>query len=246
MTIATKSGSLIVKDGKIAEGCECCVDICSQDYSGVTSVNVTISSGPDFLRQRLITYKRGATQFTQKESHGIFTSLLDGNHSLSKQTSGFQSSTWSKTITGQPSGCGNITITLELFYVPSSKIIDPFPSLGTGYQFSLLISGIRATVRAERSSNASLTQFYTLDDMSCNSSFSDNGTVWKVTGSSARQIFLVGICQNNARSTLPTSASFTLAIAGVSSNLLGTETEYTQTDTDTGSNVVVISSVEVA
>jgi hypothetical protein len=113
MTLATQNGSLIVKDGKLAENCECCggwyccfSPACVAD--SITGVVVTITAS-DYLR-----WTRG--QFESPTfgtlydfvSVGFLGSAYAGTHSLTKQPGG---STWTKTFSPTPhSTCvGDIT-----------------------------------------------------------------------------------------------------------------------------------------
>jgi hypothetical protein len=104
MTLATKNGSLIVKDGKLAENCECCggwyccfSPACVAD--SITGVTVTITAS-DYLR-----WTRG--QFESPTfgtlydflSVGFLGSAYAGTHALTKQPSG---STWTKSFATSP------------------------------------------------------------------------------------------------------------------------------------------------
>jgi hypothetical protein len=247
MTIASKSDGLILKDGALATNCGCC-NTCNNNLSGTTSVTIELASGPDFLRHRTRGYTRNGVPVTQKESHAIFSSALNGVHVLTKQFSSSGIATnWGKTITGQPSQCGDIVISLQLYNIPSNTTITPYPQLGDGFHFQLTIQNIRAAVRSERSltSNSNLTTFYALNEIDCTDSFSDDGTVRKVTGSAQRQIFLVSICQNSIYSTVPSVALFDIPIADVTLGLIGNETDLVQEDEDVGSKTIEVVSVSV-
>jgi len=100
MTIATKNGAIIVKDGKLAENCGCCGDwyccpsnLCPQD--AIASVTVTLAT-VDYLEWAKQGYS-GNTWF--HTSLGFLGSLYNGSHALTKQSSGTQ---WLKTFPAQP------------------------------------------------------------------------------------------------------------------------------------------------
>ena len=100
MTIATRNGALIVKDGKLAESCGCCggwyccfSPACVVD--SISSVSVTISAQDYLIWQRALF--SGNNNFYS--SIGFLGSSYNGTHSLTKQSDG---STWKKLFTPTP------------------------------------------------------------------------------------------------------------------------------------------------
>jgi hypothetical protein len=96
MTLATKNGSLIVKDGKIAENCGCCGDgwyCCAEKacvLNGATSATITIQA-QDYLRWS--NYKISVSD-TRYESYSFLGSEIAGTYSLTANTSSPKS--WGK------------------------------------------------------------------------------------------------------------------------------------------------------
>jgi len=128
MTIATKSGSLIVKDGKFAESCACCgAGSCSADYSTVDEVLVEIEATNylDFIT------KEGGALGASKEtlSYVFFLQSMNGTHSLSKIAGpvgiGFGNrigSVWSIDLPGN-SGCNPSTLTVTIAHGTAAGIV---------------------------------------------------------------------------------------------------------------------------
>lgn len=88
MTLATKNGSVIVKNGSIAENCGCCGDwyccassACATDV--LSSVSVTITA-QDYLRHRRVLHRD--TDVVLYESLGFGGSSISGVYSLVKTT----------------------------------------------------------------------------------------------------------------------------------------------------------------
>lgn len=100
MPLATKNGSLIVKDGKVAENCNCCGDwyccfspACIAD--SVSSVSVALSAQDYLMWQRF----QSNSGFNEYASYGFLGSSYNGTHALTKQANG---STWTKVFTPAP------------------------------------------------------------------------------------------------------------------------------------------------
>ena len=101
--LATKNGSLIVKDGKLAEDCVCCGEwyccfspACVAD--SLSSVSVAISAQDYLIWQH--GYTSGSSGITNTYlSYGFLGSLYNGTHSLTKQSDG---NTWKKTFQPTP------------------------------------------------------------------------------------------------------------------------------------------------
>lgn len=113
MTLATKNGSLVVKDGKLAENCECCEGdnwyCCpSRDCIGysINSATVTISA-TDYLKQTTRSYlyyqppslNPIGTRY-EHTSVGFLGAAFAGSHSLSRQQDG----SWRKDFASQGGG----------------------------------------------------------------------------------------------------------------------------------------------
>jgi hypothetical protein len=112
MNIATQGGKIIVKDGKLAEGCDCCGGVCVCD---ATAVTVSVTSG-NFLRHLLLQNSFGAES---KVSLGYIAEPSSGVHILRKDTvapeAGISPSKWVSNNVPSP-GSGRIT---AVVYRPS-------------------------------------------------------------------------------------------------------------------------------
>ena len=102
MTIATKNGAIIVKDGKLAENCGCCGDgwyCCrtSRDETSTSppcqlssildSVTVTIGSAQDYTTQSQVVNRYCSTSsYSIKYFSVVPTSNYAGTHTLSQTT----------------------------------------------------------------------------------------------------------------------------------------------------------------
>ena len=91
-SIATKGGAVIVKDGKVAEGCGCCDDggwyccldpVCALD--GIKSVSVTIAA-QDYIRWTSNTWYYG----TEYLSQGFNGAAFNGTFTLTKTATGWR------------------------------------------------------------------------------------------------------------------------------------------------------------
>jgi hypothetical protein len=131
MTIASKSGGLIIKEGALATNCACCetVNPCVDDRSDVTGVVVEISAS-DYLTQRTRVWDSSPINgdelgiVTQKDSRAAKTSLLNGTHVLTRdfRFGTFSDRTiWSIDLEGQPAECGNITIRAVIYNNPAAR-----------------------------------------------------------------------------------------------------------------------------
>ena len=105
MPLATKNNAIIVKDGKLAEGCGCCGGICVCD---ATAVTVSISAD-NFLRHLLLRNSFGAEA---RVSLGFIAAPSSGVHVLRKDTvateAGLSASKWVSADVPSP-GQGRIT-----------------------------------------------------------------------------------------------------------------------------------------
>jgi hypothetical protein len=115
MTLATKNGSIIVKDGKLAENCECCggwyccfSSDCASD--SIKSAAVTISAA-DYLQWTRQVAFRSTGNLYINTSFGFLGSAYSGTFALEKQTN---SPTWTKVFTPSPhSTCvADLTLTV--------------------------------------------------------------------------------------------------------------------------------------
>jgi hypothetical protein len=119
MTLATKNGSLIVKDGKIAENCGCCggwyccpAEACMNEL--INSVSVTIGAS-DYLKQAFQSLGFCSPVRREYSSVGFLGSSLAGTFSLNKQNNG----TWSHTFATSAGGTCQASISLS-FPSPTS------------------------------------------------------------------------------------------------------------------------------
>jgi len=89
MTIASKNGGLILKNGALATSCGCCGITCETDWSGVTSVVVEMTTGGSHLVRTLENTYTGTPNgtITYKESVFDFVGDFDGTHVLTKTAS---------------------------------------------------------------------------------------------------------------------------------------------------------------
>jgi hypothetical protein len=115
MTLATQNGSLIVKDGKLAENCGCCGDgwYCCPDQAcigySISSATVTVSAS-DYLKQTtssLLGCSNGPLR--EYASVGFLGSALAGTKSLSKQSNG----TWRYDYQPQAGGSCQASLVLS-------------------------------------------------------------------------------------------------------------------------------------
>lgn len=114
MSIATKNGSIIIKDGKLAESCGCCGGwyCCADKACLAKPSSVTLSIvAEDFYAQHLCEDNFGGYQ----SSVCFFGSAINGTHTLTSiAPTGGYSSAWQKTFAAAPSGCAPSVFTLEL------------------------------------------------------------------------------------------------------------------------------------
>ena len=139
MPIATKNGSLIVKDGNIAESCGCCGGwYCCASPScvplDVSSVSVSITA-EDYLAKYNMRDNLIFANSPYKSSAGFLGSLFSGTRQLTKvaSTQSPAMSRWETTYSGFPAGCGSQTLSVTLnanssFYADVMTIL-PFPVL---------------------------------------------------------------------------------------------------------------------
>jgi hypothetical protein len=95
MPLATKNGSLVVKDGKVAENCDCCGGwYCCADMAcvlnGITSATISISA-TDYLRWSNYQISSSSTGY---ESDAFLGAAIAGTHALSAD--GGTTKAWSK------------------------------------------------------------------------------------------------------------------------------------------------------
>lgn len=137
MTLATKSGSLIVKDGQIAENCDCCGDwYCCASLScvplDVSSVSVSITAEDYFAKYDMLDNLVTANS-PYKSSAGFLGSLFSGTRQLTRvaSTQSPAMSRWETTYSGFPAGCGTQTLSVTLnansSIYPNVMTILPFP-----------------------------------------------------------------------------------------------------------------------
>ena len=127
--LATKNGSLIVKDGKIAQDCGCCggwycynhqCQCVTSGASSITTVDINIT-GQDWLLHN--SYTAGGQQYYG--SYLVQFSRLNGTISLSKTS---PSSVWKYSAQGRLTNAGGCV------YVPSQGGVDgSFSGNATGY-----------------------------------------------------------------------------------------------------------------
>ena len=171
MTLGTRGGNLLLRNSRLQTGCECCDPSCSAAWSSATGVSVEITA-EDFLLQRTETWNALSLGVaTQKISVVGKTSALNGTHVLSKTGTFSTFTRWSTAVSGQPSGCGNITIRLDLVNSPAAHPTNAH------YSLSLLNISLLGRLDRQYSSGASgcaEPQYYGVDDLtSCTFSFSD-------------------------------------------------------------------------
>jgi hypothetical protein len=115
MTIATKNGAIIVKDGRLAENCGCCEDewYCCEDrqcaMESVKSITLTIDS-EDYLKWTLYPPAL-VNQLEAKYTQAIPGSLYAGNWTLPPTP---HAGVFQLTFPGQRPGCSS-TVTVYLF-----------------------------------------------------------------------------------------------------------------------------------
>lgn len=114
MPIATKSGGLIVKDGKLAENCGCCggwyccqVNECASDFVNSITVQI-IPQSSEYTFKSLVTAPCGYNQ----SSGAVPCSSIAGTHSLSRVSA----TRWSATLAADSLGCFSPKIELLLSY----------------------------------------------------------------------------------------------------------------------------------
>lgn len=133
MPLATKNGSIIVKDGKLAENCDCCGGwyCCADKACLAKPSSVTLSVvAEDFYVQHSATDNFGAYQ----SSVCFFGSVINGTHALTSITpSAGYSSAWQKTFSAVPSGCTPSVFTLMMS--ANSRIAFDFYYTFTGPVF---------------------------------------------------------------------------------------------------------------
>jgi len=133
MPLATKNNAIIIKDGKLAENCNCCGEwyCCADKACLAKPSSVTLSIvAEDFYVQHSATDNFGAYQ----SSVCFFGSAINGTHTLTSITpSGGYSSAWQKTFPAAPSGCPPSVFTLMLS--ASSRIAFDFYYTFTGPVF---------------------------------------------------------------------------------------------------------------
>jgi hypothetical protein len=119
MTLATKNGSIIVKDGRLAENCACCGGwyccadpACASDSIASVTATVTI---PEYLRQTFFD-QFSPWPLKQYISRAVPGGTLSGTYSLSRVGSTNQ---WTRPA----SGCRDLSI--EFTVVP--PVSDVFP-----------------------------------------------------------------------------------------------------------------------
>jgi hypothetical protein len=109
MTLATKNGAIIVKDGKLAENCGCCGGwYCCQTTlcpaSSISSVQVSITA-QDWYQRSIATVDNTLVNY---ESSGSPIGVLNGTHSLT-----LSGSQWAKQFSSSSTNCSNkLAITL--------------------------------------------------------------------------------------------------------------------------------------
>jgi hypothetical protein len=116
MPLATKNGSLIVKDGLLAENCGCCGGwyCCADKACLAKPSSVTLSVvAEDFYAQYGMADTGGGVSF--ESSACAFGSSISGTHSLTQiaAEAGY-SSTWKKTFSAVPAGCQPVEFVLRL------------------------------------------------------------------------------------------------------------------------------------
>lgn len=161
MTIATKNGSLIVKNGSIADGCGCCVEwYCCVEYCQpttlpITSITMSISA-QDWLSHTelapsLIDSRRFITQ-------AFFGRYLNGTHQLPLTSSSSSLRQFSKTIDTLPvCQFSSFLVTATVRHKGLENVLaQPAMELQVGV-------GIR------RNYIFSETQFYELNEFACGS-----------------------------------------------------------------------------
>lgn len=116
--IATKNGSLVIKDGKLAEDCGCCGSkwYCCASSCAVaepSAVEVKIEA-EDFYAQYGVSDNLfpniGVGQVNFESSACVFGSAISGTHALTK----INASTWSKLFPASPAGCDPVEFVLTL------------------------------------------------------------------------------------------------------------------------------------
>lgn len=152
-------------------GCSPCCNPCTGDWSVATDVIVEITAN-DYLLQRTRIYNT-QSEFgtaTQKESVAAKTSILDGTHFLTRIGSLGAFTRWSVEVQGQPSGCGAVTIVVDVYNNPSTAPTNLF--------YALQLLNVRLIGKAERQ--------YSSGQLSCgNPQYYDIGTIGGCTSSSA-------------------------------------------------------------
>jgi hypothetical protein len=103
MPIATKSGRIILKTGRIAENCACCVAPCEIDYRDAVSATVVISGGEDAFLQ----WTEVFDQVTYKTSLAAYGKALNGTFVFSNfvPVQGFTTALRSRIFLNDPPGC---------------------------------------------------------------------------------------------------------------------------------------------
>lgn len=132
MTIAQKSGSLIIKEGKVASNCNCCEGwYCCQpqwrcgDWTSRISIEVNIQAS-DFVR--FTSWQSDPNIDSLPQRHFLVTNMLavgtlfNGSHTLSLESVSGRFATFSKNLKGWPSNCAGGRISAQV----SSNLRDFF------------------------------------------------------------------------------------------------------------------------
>lgn len=114
MSIATKNGSVIVKDGSVGTDCGCCGGwyCCAEKAclaASVSSVVVDVSA-TDYLAQYEMVDNLIGPGTPYKSSAGFLGSLIAGTRTLSQTSPG----TWETTYSGFPTGCESTKLTIAI------------------------------------------------------------------------------------------------------------------------------------
>jgi hypothetical protein len=119
MTLATKNGSLIVKDGKLAENCGCCGGwyCCASPVCLANPSSVSISIAADDFYEQYSMQDNLVSTVTPYEASGcVFGACMAGTRSLSKSPTApiYRTSEWTASFDGVPSGCSPATVAVRL------------------------------------------------------------------------------------------------------------------------------------
>jgi hypothetical protein len=116
MPLATKNNAIIIKDGRLAENCNCCGGwYCCASLACLanpSSVSISIAAD-DFYEQYSMQDNLGGPY---EASGCVFGACMAGTRSLSKSPTApiFRTSEWTASFDGVPAGCSPATVAVRL------------------------------------------------------------------------------------------------------------------------------------